>query len=198
MCPVSRSDGHDAPWLFGELVPAFAAMGDDILVAFEDAVGQPVVAHELPDIFDRVQFRRAWRQRDDCDVVGDRELGGSVPSSLVKDQDGVGTGIDLAADGGEVLGHRMGVAVGHDDPGTFAFGRAYGTENIRPFRALIMRCPGACSAPRPTPRDLVLLSNARFILKPDFYRPSAASAADIGNDSGEVFLNASMASSSCA
>ena len=32
-------------------------MFDYIVMGFEDAVGEAVVAHELPDILDRVQFR---------------------------------------------------------------------------------------------------------------------------------------------
>ena len=32
-------------------------MVEDIAVGREDAVGEPVVAHELPDVLDRVQFR---------------------------------------------------------------------------------------------------------------------------------------------
>jgi hypothetical protein len=43
--------------LIDEFVPGEAAVIDDIVMGFEDAVGEPVVAHELPDILDRVQFR---------------------------------------------------------------------------------------------------------------------------------------------
>jgi hypothetical protein len=32
---------------------------DDVVIGCEDAVRQPVVAHELPDILDRVELRRA-------------------------------------------------------------------------------------------------------------------------------------------
>ena len=53
MCPAAQPNGHDAPWLFGEAVPSEAALVKDVGVGFEDAVGQPVVAHELPDILDR-------------------------------------------------------------------------------------------------------------------------------------------------
>jgi hypothetical protein len=38
---------------------------DEIVVGFEDAVGEPVIAHKLPDIFDRVEFgtfRRQWEE----------------------------------------------------------------------------------------------------------------------------------------
>ena len=49
------SDGHDAPGLADQLVPGITAMIDDLVVGFEDAVGEQVIAHELPDIFDHCQ-----------------------------------------------------------------------------------------------------------------------------------------------
>jgi hypothetical protein len=45
--PLAQSDGHDAPGLIDELVPSVAAMVDEIVVGFEEAVREPVVAHEL-------------------------------------------------------------------------------------------------------------------------------------------------------
>jgi hypothetical protein len=55
-------------------------------------VGEPVVAHELPDVFDRVEFGRFGRQRHQGDVVGDGELGREMPAGLVEQQDGMGAG----------------------------------------------------------------------------------------------------------
>ena len=60
MSPLTKSDGHDAPSLIGEAVPSEAAMVEDVVVGFEDAVRQPVVAHELPDVFDRVELGALW------------------------------------------------------------------------------------------------------------------------------------------
>ena len=50
MGPLAQSEGHDAPGLFDELVPGEAAVVDDVIVGLEDAVLQPVVAHELSDV----------------------------------------------------------------------------------------------------------------------------------------------------
>ena len=61
MGPFSESDGHDAPGLIDEVVPGEAAMIEDVVVGFEDAVREPVFAHELPDIFDRVKLGASWR-----------------------------------------------------------------------------------------------------------------------------------------
>ena len=56
MCPAAQADGHDAPGLIDKTVPGEAALAEDVGVGFEDAVRQPVVAHELPDILDRIEF----------------------------------------------------------------------------------------------------------------------------------------------
>ena len=48
------------------------------------------------------------------------------------------------------------------------------------------------------PSDLVLLTDPRLVLEPDLYRRPALIDADGGDDVGEVFLNAAMASSSWA
>ena len=60
-CPFSRTDGDDLPRLINELVPGSATERDDFLVGFEDAVRQPVVAHEPPDILHEVQRGRPGR-----------------------------------------------------------------------------------------------------------------------------------------
>ena len=94
MRPFAHAEGHDLPWLVDEVVPGLAAQRDDVFVGFEDPVRQPVVAHELPDILHRVQLGRSWRQRQDGDVVGDRQLGRQVPTGLIDDQHRMGAGID--------------------------------------------------------------------------------------------------------
>jgi hypothetical protein len=44
---MAQSDGHDFPRLIDEIVPSCAAIVDKIVVGFEDAVGEPVLSHEL-------------------------------------------------------------------------------------------------------------------------------------------------------
>ncbi len=45
-------------------------MIEDIVVGFEHAVRQPVVAHELPDVLDRVELGAFGRERQQGDVAG--------------------------------------------------------------------------------------------------------------------------------
>jgi hypothetical protein len=73
-------------------------MGDDVFVGCEDPVREPVVAHELPDVLDRVQLGRSRRQWQEGDVGRDLELGGHVPAGLVEHDDGMGAWIDHDAD----------------------------------------------------------------------------------------------------
>jgi len=42
MRPLAQSDAHDGPWLIDEAVPGEAALVEDIVAGFEDAVRQPV------------------------------------------------------------------------------------------------------------------------------------------------------------
>ncbi len=46
MGPIAQADRHGAPGLLDELVPGVAAVSDDVIVGFEYAVGEPVVAQE--------------------------------------------------------------------------------------------------------------------------------------------------------
>src|SRR5262245_19424476 len=55
-------------------------MVDEIVVGFEDAVREPVVAHKLPDVFDRIELGAFWRQRNDGDICGHEETGRQVPA----------------------------------------------------------------------------------------------------------------------
>jgi len=71
--PLAQPDGHDFPRTVDERIPSIAAVIDYIVVGFEDAVREPVVAHILPDIFDRVKFRAFRRQRDNGDVGGNEQ-----------------------------------------------------------------------------------------------------------------------------
>ena len=69
--PIAMGDGHDFPRLVDQGVPGVAAVIDDVIEGFEDAVGQPVLAHELPDVFLTVELRRARRQRQKRDIAWD-------------------------------------------------------------------------------------------------------------------------------
>jgi hypothetical protein len=46
-------------------------MVDETVIGFEDAVREPIVAHELPDVFHRVKLGAFRRQGDDGDVGRD-------------------------------------------------------------------------------------------------------------------------------
>jgi hypothetical protein len=80
---LAQSDGHDAPRLIDQVVPSLATMIDEIVVRFEDAVGKPVVAHELPDILHRIELGAFWRQRNDGDVGRHEEASRQVPAGLI-------------------------------------------------------------------------------------------------------------------
>jgi hypothetical protein len=90
---LAVSDGFNASWLIDEFVPSVAAVIDDVLVGLEDAVQEPVLAHELPDILDWIEFGTFGGERDDADVSKHGQLVGHMPSDLVHEQHRMGIGV---------------------------------------------------------------------------------------------------------
>jgi hypothetical protein len=111
---VAQSNGHDPPGLIDELVPGFAAMRQDILIRFENAVGEPVVAHELPDIFHRIELRGFWRQGDEGDVWRHDELRGHMPAGLIDQEHGMSASGDGLGDLSQMQRHRFCIAGGQN------------------------------------------------------------------------------------
>jgi hypothetical protein len=120
MRPVAQSDRHDGPRLVDELVPGIAAVLEDVLVGAEDAIGEPVVADELPDVFDRIEFGRLWRQRHQGNVGRNVEHVGEVPSGLIEQHNGMGSRRHRLGDLGQMQRHRCGVAARQDEAGLLA------------------------------------------------------------------------------
>lgn len=95
MRPISQSDGHDTPWLIGELIPSIRTMVEDVIVGLEDSVREPVLTHELPDVLDRVQFWAFCRQRHQGNIGRDFQVAGNVPTGLIEQQHRVSVRRDL-------------------------------------------------------------------------------------------------------
>lgn len=112
MGPFPSLDGHDAPRLIDETVPGEAAVIKDVLIGSKDPVREPVIAHELPDVFDGIELGAFRRQRHQRDVRRHDERVGAVPSSLIEQQHGVCAGRHRGSDLGEMERHALGVAAG--------------------------------------------------------------------------------------
>jgi hypothetical protein len=199
MRPVAQADGHDRPRLIDQLVPGVAAVVEDIFVGSEYPVGEPVVAHELPDVFGRIELGRFGRQRHQGDVVGNGELVGEMPTGLIEQQHGVAARFDRLGDLRQMQRHGGGVAARQHQAGGSAAQRADRAEDVGRAGALIVRRRGPGATSRPAPGDLVLLADAGFILEPDFYRLAGCLLlGDLCQAGSEIFLNAATASPSWA
>ena len=200
MRPVAQSDGHDPPGLVDEAVPGVAAVIDDVDVAGEDTVRQPVVPHELPDVLHHVQLGTLRRQRQQRDVVRHRDLIREVPSGLVEQQHRMAARFHHGGDLSQVQAHRRAVAERQDERRAFTLPGTDRAEDVGRCRALVLRRRGAAAAWRPAAGDLVLLANPGLIREPDFYGlgGEVLRLGDGCQRGGPVFLNASMAPSACA
>jgi len=172
-------------------------MIDDVVVAFEDPVREPVVPHILPNVFDRIEFWRFGGQRDERHVFGHVQLCGDVPTGLINEQHRMGSRLNLKRDRLQMQFHGLGVAKWQNETGRLSERGADRSEDIGGGGSLILQGEGARAALSPAPCDLVLLANASFVLEPQFER-LAGGRRDIREDIGDFFLNASTAASSCS
>ena len=198
MGPFSASDRHDLPGLIDELVPGFATQRDDIVVGLEYPVGKPVIAHELPYVFDRVQLGRSWWQEHQCDVGWDLEPAGGVPSGPVDDEYGVSAWCHQGRDFIKMPLHGLSVAAGQDKARTDTARGTDGTKDIGRLRALVPERRGSAAASRPAPGEHGFLADPGLILPPNFYRGVGREpGSDLPQPGGEVFLKSSTANSFC-
>ena len=189
MGPFSASDRHDLPGLIDELVPGFATQRDDIVVGLEYPVGKPVIAHELPYVFDRVQLGRSWWQEHQCDVGWDLEPAGGVPSGPVDDEYSVSAWCHQGRDFIKMPLHGLSVAAGQDKARTDTARGTDGTKDIGRLRALVPERRGSAAASRPAPGEHGFLADPGLILPPNFYRGVGREpGSDLPQPGGEVFF----------
>src|SRR5205814_2368659 len=162
MCPIAQPDGHGCPRLVDEAVPGKAAVIDDVVIGLEDAVGEPVVADELPDVFDRVELGRLRRQRHKGDIVGDVELGRKVPAGLTAEQHGLPAS-PFGRSRPDAKPWRRYCSAAEQarrrslEPGKWP-------RRCRPSASADRAVPRGVSRAAPSPGDLVLLSDPGLVL----------------------------------
>ena len=87
-------------------------MVDEVVVGVENPVRQPVVAQELPDVFDRIELGTFRRQRHNGDVWWHDESRRQVPAGLIDQEYGVCAGRDGGGDLHQVQVHASVLQVG--------------------------------------------------------------------------------------
>jgi len=186
--PVAACDGHDFPGLIDEGVAGIAAVIDDVVEGFEDAVRQPVVSHELPDILLAVELRCTRRQLQKRYVAGNLEFLGAVPAGLIEDEDGVSACGNCCSDLIEMKLHGFGIAERENEGGAGSMFRTYRTKQVGRLGALIMSGSGTRAPPGPAIGEFVLLADPHLVLEPDLYRCARREpAADFRHACGKVF-----------
>jgi len=183
-------------WAF-ELIPGRTAVIDEGIGILEHAVGQPVVAQELPDVLLAVELGALGRQRHNRDVARHREFRREVPARLVEQQCRMTSGGDIGGNRREVQVHGRGIAKRQDQSDGLALLRTDRTKDIGGGGALVGWCRRTAAAPRPAAGNLVLLADPGLITEPDLYIAGieALLACDRLQGCRPVFLKAAMAPS---
>ena len=147
------------------------------------------MAQILPDVLDRVQFRRAGRQEDQRHVLRHVQLRGGVPARAIEQQNGVSMPGDMATDLVEMKLHGLRVGEGQRQPCSYSARRADGAEQIGALIALVGRLTGPRAAPGPLPHEAVLLPDTGFVLEPDLDRLALGQVGQMrAQRAREVFL----------
>jgi len=107
----------------------------------------------------------------------------------------MGSWLHVKRDLVEMQLHRLGVAKRQDETGRLAERGTDGAEDIGRGGSLILQGEGSSAALGPAPCDFVLLTDAGFVLEPQFER-LAGGRRDICEDIRDFFLKASTAASS--
>ena len=178
--PIAQSDGHDAPRLVDEAVPSFAGGIEEVLAGLEDAIGEVGLSQELPDVFDGVQLGRSGRQEEQGDILGALEFASGVPAGAVEQEEGMGTGRDLAGNLAQVGLHGMGIGPGQGKRCPSAARGADGAEEVEALIALVLGLVRPCAFLGPLPHQAVLLAQAHLVLPPKLDRRPGRQMADCG------------------
>src|SRR3954464_7066421 len=186
--PVTQADGHKEPGLIGELVPRLAAVIEDVAVRGEDPVREPVLAHELPDVLDRVQLGRLRRERHKGDVGRDHKSLGLMPARLVHEEEGMRPGCNRLRNLVQVQGHALRGAAGQNQAGSLALSWANCAKDVGRGGPLVLGGGRAGATFGPAPGDLVLLPNPGLIGEPDLDRLAINRLCDFLQAGGKVFF----------
>ena len=130
-------------------------------------------------------------------IFSGTSLRGDMPPGLIHEQNGVSAGLHGKGDLLEVQRHGLGVAVRVEETGRLAERGTNGAEDIGRGGSLILQGERSRAAFRPASRDLVLLTDAGFVLEPEF-KWLAAGRGDLRQEVRDFFLKAATAASSCS
>jgi hypothetical protein len=123
-----------------------------------------------------------------------------VPTNLIDQEDGVGTGRDDLGDLHEMQVHRLGVASRQDESRALPILWANGAEDVGRSSPLITRSAWTGAALCPSAGDLVLLADPSLVREPDFYLVAVDPllVRDCVQTRGEVFFKSSITPAACA
>jgi hypothetical protein len=120
-----------------------------------------------------------------------------MPAGAVADQYGVGAGRNFGADFLQMRVHRLGVGERHDHGRADAPFRADGAENVSGGVPVVAHHQRAGADRRPDVGVPAFLTDAGFVLEPDFHRAEGRGPEQGGFDQAdEVFLKVASASGS--
>ena len=170
-------------------IPSMTYSVNNILVIFKATICQIVLPQLSPNLFHRIELWGYRRKKQQADIVKFGPLFCGVPSSAIHDNHSMPARRQAVLDAFQVLSHGFSVGFWHHNSRRLACGRTGSTEQISRHKLSLPHHSRTSPCSCPDTSDCVLLSNTRFVLKPDIHHiiryPFREQLTDLG---GKVFL----------
>ncbi len=122
-----------------------------------------------PNLFHRIEFWRYRWKKQQADIVKRRQLFCGVPSSTIHDDNSMPSRRQAVLNTLQVLRHGLSVGFWHHNSARLSCGRTSSAKQISRHKLSLSNHSGTSPRSCPNTSDCVLLSNTRFILKPDIH-----------------------------
>ena len=195
---VHSSEGSDAAWLVCHGLPGVLAGIEEVGVGGEDEMAEEVVLEVLPGFFGWIALRGVGRRKDERDVLWYFQFGRTMPTGTVGDDGGMDLWGQRGADLVEVQLHHGGIGARQNQPDGGVALRTEGAEDI----SIVIACVEGHRRTRPFGGPAVsassFLTDAGFVLTPEFNGFFGMRGGDFLKFGREVFLKAFIALRGCA
>ena len=145
----------------------------------------------LPKFFYRIQLRRVWRQRNNCNIGWYFHFFWCVKACLIPDHHNMYIWISLLPEFFEKRINRIRIQIRSKQANSLAGLRACRSEYIQVIVLSLSPCLWAGTLNRPLPCKSSLLTESCFILKPNFYSFSRIISTELPDLITDFFLKVS-------
>ena len=164
------TQGFDRFHVADKLIPSMIYSVNNSLVIFKATICQIVLPPLSPNLFHRIELWGYRRKKQQADIVKLGQLFCGVPSRAIHYDHSMPARRQEALDAFQVLSYGFRVGFWHHNSRRLACGRTGSAEQISRHKWSLPHHSRTSPCSCPDTSDCVLLSNTRFVLKPNIHQ----------------------------